>query len=203
MSQTASSYYSYQAFDRENYRPTGRLYVHSTVYLPGSDMDFETGMLRRDTQRRGRTQALRMEARRLDREYARMDAALHARKGEKGKRMQLRHAVLLVMSVVLFFSLVLLVQQGVLSRKTRSYQLTRQANMDISEQNKELQAQIDEASDSATICYAASQDLGMIPASSTQAIHLTAVDTRPSENVNSISVSAAAQASVTGNADTQ
>ena len=55
-----------------------------------------------------------------------------------------------------------------------------QENLDYEvSQNDALQTQIDEASDAATICYAAARDLNMIPAESAEAIHLVAMDTRP------------------------
>jgi len=43
----------------------------------------------------------------------------------------------------------------------------------------DLEIAIAKASDEATICYAASQNLNMIPAESAKAVHLSAVDTRP------------------------
>lgn len=49
--------------------------------------------------------------------------------------------------------------------------------------NAALETQIAEASDAATICYAAARDLNMIPAESAEAIHLVAVDTRPRDNM--------------------
>ena len=45
--------------------------------------------------------------------------------------------------------------------------------------NAELETRVAEASDAAVICYAASQNLNMIPAESAEAIHLVAMDTRP------------------------
>ena len=68
--------------------------------------------------------------------------------------------------------------------------------------NDGLKAQIAEASDSSTICYAAARDLGMVPASSAQAIHLTAVDTRPSTATPDVNVSADAQVMAEANANT-
>ncbi len=190
MSQAGMVYPSNQEYLYQNFQPTDRFHVRSSVYLPGGDVDPDTGMLRSDGRRAGRTQAMRMEAQRLDLEFAKMHAAVQARKDEKGIWMQLRYAVLLAFSVAMFFALVLLVQQGMLTQRLRNLQEMQQTITSIQTENTGIQAQIDEASDSATICYAAAQDLGMIPANSTQAIHLTAVDTRPSESGTFVSASA-------------
>ena len=63
----------------------GRLYVRPNVYLPNSEIDFQTGMLRETRRRTGRTQALRREARQLDTEYVRLQALLQARENETGQ----------------------------------------------------------------------------------------------------------------------
>ncbi|MEG2702970.1 MAG: hypothetical protein RSA65_10155, partial [Clostridia bacterium] len=58
--------------------------------------------------------------------------------------------------------------------------------------NEQIKEQIAEASDAATICYAAARNLNMIPAESAEAIHLVAVDTRPGESVEAAPQSAEA-----------
>lgn len=194
MSQIA--YDSHQAFDSRYYQPTDRFYVRSSVYLPSSDMDPVSGMLRRDSRRRGRTQALRMEAKLLDREYEKMQAAMAARRKEKGIRIPLRYGVLSVVLVTLMLAGILLVQQGTLLQRRQDLAAMQQRIETIQAENTAIRDQISENSDAATICYAASQNLGMVPASSTQAIHLTAVDTRPSTNPGYAVVSADAQNTV-------
>ncbi|MDD3214750.1 MAG: hypothetical protein PHY64_13850 [Eubacteriales bacterium] len=194
MSQIA--YDSNQAFDSRYYQPTDRFYVRSSVYLPSGDMDPVSGMLRRDSRRRGRTQALRMEARLLDREYEKMQAAIAARQKEKGFRISLRYGVLIIVLVSLVLATVLLVQQGTLLQRRQDLEAMQQRIEAIQEENAAIRAQIEEDSDAATICYAAAQNLGMVPASSTQAIHLTAVDTRPGENTGRVVVTADAQNTV-------
>ena len=202
MAQVARVYDSYHEYDADNYVPNDRFYVRSSVYLPGGDVDARTGMVRDDARRHGRTQALRMEAERLDQEYAKMDAALEARKQEKGVRMSFRRAMLLVLASVFLFAVILLVQQGTLAQRQRSLKTLNQRIEEIKGVNDGLKAQIAEASDSSTICYAAARDLGMVPASSAQAIHLTAVDTRPSTATPDVNVSADAQVMAEANANT-
>ena len=45
--------------------PTPRMSVSSSVYLPGSDVDPQTGWLKPDRQRRCRTQGKKLEMERL------------------------------------------------------------------------------------------------------------------------------------------
>lgn len=163
-------------------QPSGRLYVRPNVYLPNSEVDLETGMVREAARRTGRTQALRSEARRLDTEYQKLQSMLKARANEKGRHMPLKSAVLLIFFVVLVFSVILLVQQGYLVAKEET---VRQMNASVQSSREDIaaiQAQIDAASDPVAICYAAARDLGMIPAESAQAIYLTALSTRPAQD---------------------
>jgi cell division protein FtsL len=192
MSQVA--YNPYQAYDSRCFQPTDRFYVRSSVFLPSGDVDPMTGLLKRDARRRGRTQALRMEAHRLDMDYDKLNAAVQARKKEKGIHIPLRYAVTLILGVALLCAVILLVQQGTLLQRQRNLQAEKQRIETIQVQNEDLRAKITDASDAATICYAASQDLDMVPASSTQAIHLTAVDTRPQDSQARVSASAGSQA---------
>lgn len=162
---------------------TGRLYVRPNVFLPNSEIDFETGMLRQSERRTGRTQALRREAGRLDLEYAKLQSMLQARANEKGKRMPLRSAIVIILAIVMMFSIILLVQQGNIIAKENS---VRQMNAKVQATREEissLNAQIDEASDPVQICYAAARNLDMIPADSAQAIYLTALSTRPNQDL--------------------
>ena len=143
------------------YQPTDRFYVRSSVYLPNSDVDPRTGMLRQGAHRAGRTQALRMEAQRLDQEYARMDAALQSRREEKGLRVNLRTAMMMTFALLVAFALMLLTQQGVLDQYARRVKAVDQKNAVLQTNIQDLQGQIAEASDQATICYAAARNIGM------------------------------------------
>ena len=91
-----------------------------------------------------------------------------------------RMSALLVTLFLLGSGLALIVQQGMITQRQRSLNAMNERIEELQTSNQALQAQIDEASDSATICYAAARDLGMVPAISTQPIHLSAMETRPS-----------------------
>jgi hypothetical protein len=196
MSQVGVAYQPYQTYDKRCFQPTDRFYIRASVFLPNGDVDPVSGMLKQNAKRRGRTQAMRMEAHRLDREYAQMDQAVQKRVNEKGVRIPLRTGVLLACALALVFALILFMQQGVIAQRMKTVASINQQIENVRAANAELQAQIDEASDSATICYAAARDLDMVPASSTQAIHLTAVDTRPTVAEAQISASAGSQTTV-------
>lgn len=182
MGMSQDVYNPYQAYDSSCFQPTDRFYIRASVSLPNGDVDPKTGLLKPNVIRRGRTQAMRMQARKLDRDFDTFSAAVQKRQAEKGIRIPMRYAVLAVLGAMLLCATILLVQQGVLIQRRQNLAAMQQRITDIQAENKELRAKIDEASDAATICYAAAQDLGMVPASSAQAIHLTAVDTRPRED---------------------
>lgn len=61
MEQYVYTYDSFAQRGAEQYVPTERFQVKSSVYLPASDIDLRTGRLQPDRQRRRRTQALMLE----------------------------------------------------------------------------------------------------------------------------------------------
>jgi len=191
MSQIGMAYNPYH--NNRNFRPTERFYVRSSVYLPGGDVDPVTGSLLKNSPRHGRTQAMRMEARQLDLEYDKMNETLLKRQNQKGIHITLRNGVLLVCAFVLLFAVILLTQQGTLAQQIKTVAAMTERIETIRAENDDLQAQIDEASDASTICYTAAQDLDMVPSNATQAIHLTAVDTRPTESSARVAASADSQ----------
>ena len=65
MEQYVYTYDSFAQRGAEQYVPTERFQVKSSVYLPASDIDLRTGRLQPDRQRRRRTQALMLEKERL------------------------------------------------------------------------------------------------------------------------------------------
>ena len=190
MTQATRIYDSYHEQDYDMYKPADRFYVRSSVFLPSSEVDPRTGMLRQEERRVGRTQAKRMEATHLDREYEEMDAALQARQQEKGLRISLRKTVLGIIALIFLLGMILLIQLGTLTQRQRMLKNLNERLVSIQQENAELESQIAIASDSGTICYAAARDLGMVPASTMQAIHLTAVDTRPGTPTGHVTASA-------------
>jgi cell division protein FtsL len=190
MAQIGRVYDSFHEYDQNPFQPTDRFYVRPSVYLPNSDMDLRTGMLKEDSYRRGRTQAIRQEMQKLDTEYDRMMAALAARQNEKGLRVSVRSALIGFLLLVLVLTIYVLVQQGVLAQRQRMLRSINTRIESVQAENAALQEKIAEASDAATICYAAARNLGMVPAASTQAINLTAMDTRPAGPDASLAASA-------------
>ena len=160
----------------------GRFYVRPNVYLPNSEIDLQTGMLREAERRPGRTQALRQEYHQLTSEYAHLDAIRKARENEKGRRMSLKAAATLMLAVVVIFSVVLLVQQGNIASKSSAINLLNEKINSTQTAVRDIQAQIDQASDPVQICYTAARDLDMVPSESAQAIYLTALSTRPGQD---------------------
>jgi len=164
------------------FQTSGRLYVRPNVHLPNGEIDFQTGMVKEAERRTGRTQALRREARQLDTEYMKLQAILKVRVNEKGRRMPLKAAVILILSGFVFFSVLLLVQQGNIMAKESAVRQIEDKVTAAQTVVGDIQAQIDEASDPVQICYTAARDLDMVPGESAQAIYLTALSTRPNQD---------------------
>ena len=179
MSQYEPMYDSFSHAGRGGYVPTPRMSVSSSVYLPGSDVDLQTGWLKPDRQRRCRTQGKRLEIERLRQEEAALQASIQREMSKGGVRISMRLGIFLTALLLFVCGLCVLLQQGVIAERQKTINRLERSIADCRSQNDALQTQIDEASDAATICYAAARDLNMIPAESAEAIHLVAMDTRP------------------------
>ena len=179
MSQYEPMYDSFSHAGRDGYVPTPRMSVSSSVYLPGSDVDLQTGWLKPDRQRRCRTQGKRLEIERLRQEEAALQASIQREMSKGGVRISMRLGIFLTALLLFVCGLCVLLQQGVIAERQKTINRLERSIADCRSQNDALQTQIDEASDAATICYAAARDLNMIPAESAEAIHLVAMDTRP------------------------
>lgn len=182
----------------ETFPAYNRIYIRSNVYLPNGEVDPRTGMLRPDIRRRGRTQAMRAEMNSLNKEYGELDETLAKRAKEKGARMQMRTAVLTVAVFGFVLLMTLLFQQGRLTDAQKRLNRVTGEIESTQKTNDALTLQIAEASDPAAVCYTAVQRLGMVSPENAQAIHLTAVDTRP--DMNAVSASAD-QPAVSASAD--
>lgn len=179
MSQYEPLYDSFSRNVQERFVPATRMNVSPSVYLPNAEIDFLTGQLKPDRQRRRRTQGKRLEAERLEREQKRLEESVRREMSKGGVRISVR-AGILVMALVLFFcGVTVLYHQGQIVQRQKDINRLEKEIAHYRVTNEELQTQIAEASDAAVICYYASQNLGMVPAQSVAAIHLTAADTRP------------------------
>lgn len=172
----------YDTFNRnvpERFVPAARMNVSPSVYLPGAEVDFVTGQLKPDRQRRRRTQHKRLEMERLEREEKRTQEAIRREQEKGGIRISIRSGMLLVAALLFFLGTIVLYQQGQIAQRQKEINHLDRAIAEQRKVNEALETRIAEASDAAVICYTASQKLGMVPADTVAAIHLTAADTRP------------------------
>ena len=179
MEQYVYTYDSFAQRGAEQYVPTERFQVKSSVYLPASDIDLRTGRLQPDRQRRRRTQALMLEKERLDAEDQTLSESLRREYSKSGVRISVRALVLIVAAVLFFCGILLLSQQGMIAERQKAINRLERSIKDYRAQNASLEEEIAQASDASTICYAAARDLNMIPAETAEAVYLVAVDTRP------------------------
>ena len=83
----------YDTFDRhaqDRIVPAARMNVSPSVFLPNSEIDFATGQLKPDRQRRRRTQGKRLEAERREREQKRLEEAVQREMNKGGVRITMR-----------------------------------------------------------------------------------------------------------------
>lgn len=179
MSQYEPLYDSFSHGGHGGFVPTPRMSVSASVYLPGSDVDPQTGWLKPDRQRRCRTQGKKLEMERLTREQQALEESIRREMSKGGVRISVRMGVFLTALLLFICGLCVLLQQGTIADRQKDINRLERSIADCRSQNAALETQIAEASTEAAICYAAARDLNMIPAESAEAIHLVAVDTRP------------------------
>ena len=179
MSQYVPLYDSFSHGGHGGYVPTPRMSVSASVYLPGSDVDPQTGWLKPDRQRRCRTQGKKLEMERLTREQQALEESIRREMSKGCVRISVRMGVFLTALLLFICGLCVLLQQGTIADRQKDINRLERSIADCRSQNAALETQIAEASTEAAICYAAARDLNMIPAESAEAIHLVAVDTRP------------------------
>lgn len=179
MEQYVYTYDSFAQRGAEQYVPTDRFQVKSSVYLPASDIDPRTGQLQPDRHQRRRTQGLNLEREGLDKEGRSLNEALRREYSKGGVRISVRALVLIVAAVLFFCGILLLSQQGMIAERQKALNRLERSIKDYRSQNASLEEEIAQASDASTICYAAARDLNMIPAEAAEAVYLVAVDTRP------------------------
>ena len=179
MSQYQPMYNSFQRDPRDRYVPTSRISVAASVYLPASDLDLQTGQLKPDHQRRRRTQAQRLEREELEKKEQKLKETLQRDMKKGGVRISIWTAAFIVCAVLVMGGLSVGLQRSRLTGYQDQINKLQIAIEACQESMSDLEIAIAKASDEATICYAASQTLNMIPAESAKAVHLSAVDTRP------------------------
>lgn len=127
-----------------------------------------------DGQRRGRTQAKRIEREELEKEEKRNRESYKRETNKKGVRVSAMKSAILVAVLLLACTVVLVGKVGTVGDYQEKISRTRRSVTEYRTQNDSLRSQILAATDEAKICYYASQKLGMIPATSAAAIHLYA-----------------------------
>jgi len=178
MSQYQPMYDSFQRDPRERYVPTSRINVSASVHLPGSDLDPYTGQLKPDRVRRHRTQAQRLEQQRLEEEDRRLKQSLEREMKKGGVRVTWLTA-LVVCSVLIFCCLFTLGYQiSVYTAKQTEINVTEEKIRAAAQEKLDLEEKLEEEYDIANIGYAA-RNLGLVRSEAVEAVHLTAVDTRP------------------------
>ena len=199
MSQQAFSYDSYHEYENEAIPGYGRIYVRSNVFLPSSELDPRTGMLKPDERPHGRTQALRMEDERLSREYELLKRDVAKRKAEKpGVRMSRRAAVVLCALTAFVLAMVWLTQYCELTNLQKQYNTTKAEVDSLADANANLKKELTVASDRSRICYLAATELGLVAPEDVRAIKLDPVNTRPKQN-QTVTAAQANEASVDAN----
>lgn len=181
MSQYEPLYDSFDRSGRDRYVPTSRMNVSSSVYLPGSEVDLITGQLKPDRCRRRRTQGMRLELDELSKKDSAISGAVKREVSKGGVRVPVNIGILLIGVLLFVCGLAVLMQHGTIAERQKAINKLESDIADCRSRNGVIEAQIAEASDAATICYAAARNLNMIPAESAEAIHLVAVDTRPGQ----------------------
>ena len=179
MSQYQPMYDTFQRDTRERYVPSGRIGVAANVALPAGDIDFATGRLKQDHERRHRTQGQQLEAERLERKRAKHQKAFDREMQKKGLRISWLSAVI-ICAALLFACLFTIDYQLSTLQGIQEQRNGVAADVDACEIRKEeLEDAFAAACSETNILYAAARDLKMIPAEAAEAVYLVPVDTRP------------------------
>lgn len=182
MSQYQPMYDTFQRDARERYVPTSRINVAASVHLPGSEVDPVTGQLKPDHVRRHRTQAQRLEQMRLEEEDRKLKESL-AREMKKGGVRVTWLSALVVCSVLAFVCLFTIgYQRSMITACQSQINALEKEIKTCTAQNEQLTDELEAARDISNIGYAA-RNMGLVRAEAVEAVHLTAVDTRPLANV--------------------
>ena len=182
MSQYQPMYDTFQREQRERFVPSTRINDSASVHLPGSELDPVTGQLKPERVRRHRTQAQRLEQLRLEEEDRKLKESL-AREMKKGGVRITWLTALVVCSALLFVCLFTLgYQHSMITACQAQINMLEKDIKVCTERNELLGNELEAARDISNIGYAA-RNLGLIRAEAVEAVHLTAVDTRPQASV--------------------
>ena len=177
MSQYQPMYDTFQRDARERFVPSSRIGVSVNVSLPNGELDFGNGKTRQNTRRR--TQADNILKAREAKIEAKRKKIREREEKKSGVRVSILNAVVICAALVIACLFTLNYQlstlQGIQDQRNRV-----DADSTIYEKRYEdLKEEYLLACSETTICYAAAQDLKMIPSEAVEAVHLIPVDTRP------------------------
>lgn len=182
MSQYQPMYDSFQRTPRDRYVPAPRINVAANVFLPASDLDPYTGQLKPDHMRRHRTQGQRLEYAEKEMKARKTEETLAREMKKGGVRVTWLSAVVLCFALFVICMFTIGYQHSVISAVQLQLNTLEENLANGKAQNEELSSALEAARDISQIGSYAARNLGMIRSEAVEAVHLTAVDTRPLEN---------------------
>lgn len=163
-----------------SYVPTTRFTISSSVRVPFGEIDFRTGMLKPDHQRR-RTQATRLEEEWNMRQQENILDTFKRETAKNGVCISMRAFILIVFTAIFVLGMMLLFQTGAIANLRNETTIIEETVEDYKAANNELLDSIAANSTETVIMTAARDRLGMVRRTEKDAIHLTAPETRPLE----------------------
>lgn len=179
MSQYQPMYDTFQREARDRYVPSSRIGVSSGVFLPSGEIDMGNGAAKQGAPRRRRVQAENIAKAHAEKIESKRQKVLEHEKNKTGVRVGILNAVVICAALVIACLFTLNYQlstlQGIQDQRNRIDADTTAYESRYNDLKEEYLLACSET----TICYAAAQDLKMIPAEAAEAVHLVPVDTRP------------------------
>ena len=182
MSQYQPMYDSFQRTPRDRYVPAPRINVASNVFLPASELDPYTGQLKPDHERRRRTQGKHLEYEELVRKAKETRESLEREIKKGGVRVTDLTAFVLCFALAIVCLFTIGLQHSRISDIQMQLNTLEEDLDNGTALHEALSAELEAARDISQIGSYAARNLGMIRADAVEAVHLTAVDTRPLDN---------------------
>ena len=178
--------------------PHRRMTIDDNINMPDSIWDVDSGrlVLPKDEEIYIRRHQGKHQRRRRRHPYAQSSTVSFKRQEEKdtrpwkwasqglmGKRLNLSTAMVFAMALFVLLGMFTLSHRSSLEDWNDKYEITMRGISQVREENREIQARIDDAKRDGDIAYRAANELGMIRASDAHTIPLLAVDAYPQEAV--------------------
>lgn len=182
MSQYQPMYDSFQRTPRDRYVPTPRISVAANVSLPAGELDPYTGQPVPPQKKRCRTQGKQLEYEEAERKAQKMKTSFNREIKKGGVRVTQNTAIVLCALLGFICLFTILYQSSVITSVQEQLNILEADLTSSQKLHEELSAELEEARDISQIGSYAARNLGMIRSEAVDAVHLTAVDTRPMEN---------------------